>query len=218
MTATAAPPLRPWRALLVADLHLTPRDELGLARMIALLQLAAARAEQVYLLGDVFDLWLTGDELRLPEFAPLFAAFRAARAAGVALTFLPGNRDYNFTPADGAALGIDVVVGEELDVVLAGRRTRLLHGDQLLTDDRGYQRLKRVLRSAPIRWLTRHLPAAIPLAIGRRIRRYSDRAVERKVATKLRIVAAAAEARSSGPAPGGRASWLGNIKPRGQGM
>lgn len=194
---TADPPAgaRPWLALLVADLHLTPRDAQGLARMVALLDRAATHARTCFLLGDLFDLWLSGAERAIAEFAPLFAAFRRARDAGVAFVFLPGNRDYNFTAADGDPLGIEVASGEEIDVVLAGRRARLLHGDQLLSDDHGYQTLKVIVRSRLVRWLARHLPEAVPRAIGRRIRRYSDRAVPLKPRSKLRIVPAAVEAR-----------------------
>jgi len=192
---TAEPAARPWRAVVVADLHLTPRDATGLARMVALLRLATERARKVWLLGDVFDLWLTGDERALPEFAELFAAFRAARAAGVEVAFLPGNRDFNLTRDEGAAIGIDVVGGEEVDATLAGRRVRLLHGDQLLTDDRGYQLLKRVLRSGLFLWLAKHLPTKVVFWIGRRIRSYSDRHVPGKRAYVLRIVPAAVAAR-----------------------
>ncbi len=191
------PAARPWRTLLAADLHLTPADGAGLGRIEALLALARERATRLVLLGDVFDLWLTGDERSVPEFQPLFAALRATRAAGVEITFLPGNRDYNFTKEDGAALGVDAVVGEELDLELAGVPTRLLHGDQLLTHDRGYQFMKRVVRSGPVRWLTRRLPAALPLAVGRRLRRYSDRVVPSKPSDVVRIVPAAVVARLS---------------------
>jgi UDP-2,3-diacylglucosamine hydrolase len=190
--ATAAGPrptgARRFIALLVADLHLTPADREGLRRMAALLNEAPALAPELWILGDLFDLWLTGDERKLPEFATLLAAFRDATAAGLSIRFLPGNRDFNFTRTDGAEVGIEVLDREEIDVVLGGTPTRLLHGDQLLTGDRGYQALKRVVRSAPARWLARHLPAAVPLAIGRRIRRYSDRVVPRKSAGRLRIV------------------------------
>lgn len=188
-------PERPWRTVVAADLHLTAADSEGIARMVALLALAGERAERLYLLGDVFDLWLTGAERAVPQFAPLFAAFRAARAGGCEILFLPGNRDFNFTREDGAPLGIDVPGSEELDVEFAGGRARLLHGDQLLTDDHGYQFLKRLVRSAPARWLARRVPPALPLAIGRRLRRYSDRAVPRKAGHVVRIVAEAVAAR-----------------------
>ncbi|MBM4015553.1 MAG: UDP-2,3-diacylglucosamine diphosphatase [Planctomycetes bacterium] len=194
--ATDVPPapLR-FAALLVADLHLTPADAPGLARLTEFLRLAPAHAPELWILGDLFDLWLTGDERALPAFAPLLAAFRAAAASGLVIRFLPGNRDFNFTRADGAAVGITVSEQEEVDATLGGTPTRLLHGDQLLTGDHGYQALKRVVRSGPARWLARHLPAALPLAIGRRIRRYSDRVVPRKEAGRLRIVAAEVERR-----------------------
>ena len=186
---------RPWRTVVAADLHLTPSDTQGLARMGALLAMASERAQRLLLLGDLFDLWLTGAERGVPQFASLFSALRAARAAGCSIEFIPGNRDYNFTRADGAALGIDVAADEELDAEFAGRKTRFLHGDQLLTDDHGYQFMKRLVRSGVVRWLTRRLPPTLPLAIGRRLRRYSDRAVPRKSNHAVRIVPEAVAAR-----------------------
>lgn len=186
---------RPWRTVLAADLHLTPADGPGIARMEQLLATVREQARRLILLGDVFDLWVSGAELRLAAFEGIFAAFRAARAAGVELTFLAGNRDFNFTAADGAALGIDVAAGEELDAELAGEPARLLHGDQLLTDDRGYQALKAVVRSAPARFAARRFPPALVLAVARRLRRHSDRAVPRKPSGRLRIVPAEVERR-----------------------
>lgn len=184
-----------WTAAFAADLHLSAGDGEGLARAAALLEECARRTGRLFLLGDVFDLWISGAELSMPEFAPLFSALRGAAAAGLRIEFLPGNRDFNFTRADGAALGVAVAEGEELDVELAGARLRLLHGDQLLRDDVAYQRMKRVVRSAPLRLLARHLPEAFSHALGRRLRRYSDRAVRAKPTQRMRIVPAAVEER-----------------------
>lgn len=189
---------REWSAAFAADLHLSAGDGEGLARAGELLSTCARNAARLFLLGDVFDLWISGDELAMPEFAPLFASFRAAAAAGLRVDFLAGNRDFNFTPAHGAALGVAVAGAEELDVELDGARLRLLHGDQLLLDDVGYQRLKRVLRSAPLRLLARRLPAVVTQALGRRIRRYSSRAVQAKPSLRMRIVPEAVDARFAG--------------------
>jgi UDP-2,3-diacylglucosamine hydrolase len=177
-----------WSAAFAADLHLAPADAGGIERAVRLVGLCAARSERLFLLGDVFDLWTSGAELELAELAPFFSALRAAGRGGLAIDFLAGNRDFNFTASDGARVGVTAHAEEELEVELDGRRLLLLHGDQLLSDDRAYQRMKKVIRAAPARFLARHLPARVSLALGRRLRSYSDRVVPAKRSEKLRIV------------------------------
>jgi UDP-2,3-diacylglucosamine hydrolase len=200
--ATSTP--KEWSAAFAADLHLAPADRDGIARAIQLVELCRARAERLWLLGDVFDLWTSGAELAMAEFQPLFAALRAARADGLAIDFLAGNRDFNLTARDGERAGMTAHAEEEVEVTLAGRRYLLLHGDQLLTDDVAYQRFKKFVRSGWFRFLTRRVPDAVSFAIGRRLRRYSDRVVGTKPLAKLRIVPAAVRARL----PPGAASML----------
>jgi UDP-2,3-diacylglucosamine hydrolase len=184
-----------WSAAFVADLHLAASDAEGVARAVALVELCAARTPRLYVLGDLFDLWVTGDELSLPGFAPLFEALRAARARGLEIHFLAGNRDFNFLERDGARCGVTVHAEEELPVALDGRRLLLLHGDQLLLNDVGYQKLKRVVRGRTVRWCARHLPRPLALWIGRRVRRYSASAVARKDEARFELVPAAVRAR-----------------------
>jgi len=194
---------REWSAAFAADLHLSAGDGSGIARATALVDLCASRCGRLFLLGDLFDLWISGAELAMVEFAPLFAALKRAAAGGLAIDFLAGNRDFNFTAADGAALGVRVAAQEEIDVEIdveiddaAGSlRLRLLHGDQLLRDDVAYQRMKRVVRSGPVRFMARHMPRLLTQSIGRRLRRYSDQVVGTKPAARLRIVPAAVRER-----------------------
>jgi UDP-2,3-diacylglucosamine hydrolase len=199
---------RSWSAAFAADLHLAASDADGVARATALVDVCARSTGRLFLLGDVFDLWISGDELSMGEFAPLFASLRRATAAGLAVDFLAGNRDFNFTAADGAALGVRVAADEEFDVDLDGSKLRLLHGDQLLQDDVAYQRMKRVIRSGPLRFLARHMPAALTQSIGRRLRRYSDQVVGAKPAGRLRIVPDAVRARF---ATGSRSVLCGHV-------
>jgi UDP-2,3-diacylglucosamine hydrolase len=194
----AARDSRRWSAAFAADLHLAAADADGVARAVQLVELCALRAARLFLLGDVFDLWTSGVELGLEGFAPLFASLRAARDRGLAVDFLAGNRDFNFTHADGAQVGVAAHDEEELALELDGVRMRLLHGDQLLSDDVAYQRMKRVIRAAPARFLARHLPSALSLAMGRRLRRYSARVAPAKEEARLRLVPATVRARFAG--------------------
>jgi len=175
-----------WSAAFAADLHLAPVDREGVDRAVALVGLCRARTGRLYLLGDVFDLWVSAAMLRVTEFAPLYRALREAAAAGLATTFLPGNRDFNLTPADGRALGV-AVVDEDHPTRVDGEDLWLTHGDGFLTGDRSYQRYKRVIRSRPLRALARRLPAPLALHLARRLRRYSARAVPAKDPARLAI-------------------------------
>lgn len=186
---------KPWDAAFAADLHLAAADGEGVERATRLVDLCRERAGSLYLLGDVFDLWTSGAELELAGFRPLFQALRGARERGLSIDFLAGNRDFNFTAQDGASVGVTVQAAEELAVTLAGRRLLLLHGDQLLLDDVAYQRMKRVIRGRTLRFLARHLPSPISLALGRRLRRYSRHVVPTKSAARLSIVPAAVRER-----------------------
>jgi UDP-2,3-diacylglucosamine pyrophosphatase LpxH len=218
VSGRAPDPPRPreWTAAFAADLHLSAGDRDGVARATALVDLCARRCRRLFLLGDLFDLWISGAELAMPEFAPLFTALKSAAAGGLALDFLAGNRDFNFTAADGAALGVRVATSEEIDVEIDAStdvgggplRLRLLHGDQLLRDDVAYQRMKRVVRSATVRFLARRMPRALTQSIGRRLRRYSDQVVGTKPAARLRIVPAAVRERF---ATGARAVLCGHV-------
>jgi UDP-2,3-diacylglucosamine hydrolase len=183
-----------WTAVFAADLHLRARDAAGIRRAVELLDLCAARAERLYLLGDVFDLWTSRALLRLDEMQELYHAFRRSAAAGLRTTFLPGNRDFNLTPDVGAELGFEVAE-EEITVELDGVCVHLLHGDGLLLNDVAYQRMKVVLRSFPLRFLARHLPGRLSLALARRLQGYSRRAVAHKPAERMGIVPAAVEDR-----------------------
>jgi UDP-2,3-diacylglucosamine hydrolase len=206
--AAEAPRARAWSAAFAADLHLSASDRDGIARATDLVELCARQCGRLFLLGDLFDLWISGAELSMAEFAPLFTALKSAAAGGLAIDFLAGNRDFNFTVADGAAIGVRVATDEEIDVTIDSVGLRLLHGDQLLRDDVAYQRMKRVVRSGAIRFMARHMPRALTQSIGRRLRRYSDQVVGTKPPGRLRIVPAAVRERFTS---GARAVLCGHV-------
>jgi UDP-2,3-diacylglucosamine hydrolase len=157
--------------LLLSDLHL-PRDPSPLrAAFQRFLQGPARSARAVYILGDLFDAWI-GDDAGLHDFAPEIAALRAVSAAGVALYFMAGNRDFligeDFAAATGAQL-----LPDPLRVELDGVATLLSHGDLFCTEDRGYQRWRRFSRHPAPRALFAAFPLALRRAIGGHARQRS---------------------------------------------
>lgn len=149
--------------LFVSDLHLARARPAQLERFLALLERACGRVEALFILGDLFEVWL-GDDDDTPPNPAIVAALARLSASGVRLAVGHGNRDFlygaRFAQATGAVLLDDYAV-----VDLYGTRTLLTHGDLLCTRDVKYQRFRRVVRHP----FTRATFLATPLAWRQRI-------------------------------------------------
>jgi UDP-2,3-diacylglucosamine hydrolase len=159
---------RPEKTLLVSDLHLDPSAP-GIARQFTeFLRGPARSARALYILGDLFEVWL-GDDDPDPAVRAIVAELRALTDAGVSLYFLQGNRDFllgqRFAADTGGTLLADGTVAG-----LHGERVLLLHGDVLCTADTGYQRLRRWLRNPLSLFVLRHLSLDARRSIARRLR------------------------------------------------
>ncbi len=157
------------QAFLISDLHV-PADG-GRAWQYLRNALAAATAARVplFVLGDLFDTYVCRAQVRAGIWRDVAAAFAAAAAGGAPVTVLHGNRDFLLGPEFAAASRARVVAGG-LRARLGGVDTLLLHGDELCQNDLPYQRAKRWLRSAPVRWFARSLPLAVALRVAHRAR------------------------------------------------
>ena len=144
--------------LFVSDLHLDASAPAAIEQFVAFLHTHAARAEALYILGDLFEVWV-GDDDNEASKKTVCGALRKLTASGVACFVLHGNRDFllgrDFCASTGCVLLPDPVVAE-----FDGERVLLTHGDALCIDDHSYQELRSIVRTAP--WQRRFL--ALPLA------------------------------------------------------
>ena len=143
----------PKRAFL-SDLHLQEANEQRLRRFAECLRSESLWAEEIFILGDLFEAWAGDDEdSALAE--AVCAALREA-SANALLHFMPGNRDFlcgqGFAKRSGVRLLDDPFL--TVDGLL------LAHGDALCSDDAAYQALRRHFRTPS--WRTEFL--ARPLA------------------------------------------------------
>lgn len=150
-------------ALLASDLHLPIGPSPLREAFRAFLEGPARQAERVFILGDLFEVWI-GDDAGVRDYAPERAALKALAGAGVAVSFMHGNRDFlvgrDFCLDTGMTLLPDPV---RLD--LYGVPTLLAHGDVLCADDVRYQRWRRFSRHP----VTRAVFGALPRAARERI-------------------------------------------------
>jgi UDP-2,3-diacylglucosamine hydrolase len=164
--------------LLVSDVHLSAERPERIGEFLEFLTTTARRAEALYLLGDVFDLWLGDDDLGPPN-GEAVCALAALRRAGVGLFAQHGNHDFllgrRFERDTGCRLLPDPVT-----VDLYGERVLLSHGDRFCTDDTGYQRWRAFTRSRLVQTLFRTLPLALRRAQAIRIRTRTRALTRRK--------------------------------------
>ncbi|HEX6884091.1 MAG TPA: (d)CMP kinase [Planctomycetota bacterium] len=176
----------------IADLHLDPGQAAGWEAFQT--WLADLRAPLLLVLGDLFEYWTGPAQARLPEFAALLARLAERARAGTALHFLHGNRDFLLDARFAAAALGQVHPAGLVGRLPGGQRVLFLHGDELATNDRSYQRLRAVLRSPAVRGLARLAPAPLAAAAARRLRARSRRAVAAKSRAYVELQVEAAEA------------------------
>jgi UDP-2,3-diacylglucosamine hydrolase len=154
--------------LFISDLHLDPDSPAIARQFLAFLDGAARSAKALYILGDLFEVWL-GDDDPDPAVREIVAALRRLADSGVPCFVMHGNRDFligrRFCEEAGARLVDDGTVLE-----VQGERVLLMHGDVLCTDDTSYQRLRRIMRNPVVQWVVRRLSLARRRALASRMR------------------------------------------------
>jgi UDP-2,3-diacylglucosamine hydrolase len=145
--------------LFVSDVHLDASAPPATEQFVEFLHTHGLNAEALYILGDLFEVWV-GDDDPSPEKARIVAALREVTASGVACFVIHGNRDFllgrQFCDSSGCRLLPDPIVIE-----LDGERVLVTHGDALCTDDHAYQELRSSVRTAE--WQRRFL--ALPFDV-----------------------------------------------------
>ncbi len=154
--------------LFISDLHLDPESP-GIARQfVAFLDGEARSADALYVLGDLFEVWL-GDDDPDPAAREIVTALRRLTDSGVPCFVMHGNRDFligrRFCDETGARLIDDGTIVE-----VHGERVLLMHGDVLCTDDTSYQRLRRIVRNPIVKWILAHLSLAQRRSLASRMR------------------------------------------------
>ncbi len=171
-----------WRAVdFIADLHLHDGDSATFAAWQHYLQTTPADA--VFMLGDVFDVWVGDDALAASAGALPINSFEARCAdvlqqasQRVAIYFMHGNRDFLVGAPVPTAQGTSrtlmeagglTLLADPTVLVFAGQRWLLSHGDALCLADTDYLAFRAQVRSAE--WQRDFL--ARPLAARREIAR-----------------------------------------------
>jgi UDP-2,3-diacylglucosamine hydrolase len=149
---------------IVADAHVGgPGGEIG-PLLEQLRALPSEGAERLVLLGDLFQVWIGYPRFETPEVASFLAAVDELRRRGLRVDYIEGNRD--FFLAEGPYAGRFDSIGFEVALRHGPLRYLFVHGDGLNERDRQYRFWRWLSKSAPVRAVIRHLPAAL---VGRMV-------------------------------------------------
>ena len=151
----------------------------------------ARQAQAVYILGDLFEVWI-GDDVGLRDYAPETAALRALTQSGVPVYFQHGNRDFMVGAQYLKHTGLRLLQ-DPLVVGVAGQPTLLSHGDLYCTDDRNYQKYRRVSRLGWVQFIARNLPLRLRERIASGIQSKSAALKQVKAAEIMDVNAQAIE-------------------------
>ena len=131
--------------LFIADLHLDPEKPIIITLFLKFLTERARFAKALYILGDLFEIWV-GDDENDPIYQSILTALRTLTDHGVPVFVMRGNRDFflgeGFAETTGCQLIDDPTV-----ITVNGTPTLLMHGDTLCSLDLDYQAFRRQVRN-----------------------------------------------------------------------
>jgi len=131
--------------LFVSDLHLeADRPDIG-NQFIQFLKTEAMEADDLYILGDLFESWV-GDDDPNAHYAKIKMAIRKVVDKGVPVYFMHGNRDFMVGRQFANETGVEILK-DPYPVTMYGQKALLTHGDALCTDDTQYQRVRVMTRN-----------------------------------------------------------------------
>jgi UDP-2,3-diacylglucosamine hydrolase len=130
------------KRLFLSDLHLADPLSRQFRTFAALLASSQGVVDELYLLGDLCEVWI-GDDDDGPLASALVATLRTA-AEHMRVHVMAGNRDFLFGSGFAAATGATLIEDSHSlpDGIL------LAHGDAFCIDDAPYQQVRALLRSA----------------------------------------------------------------------
>ncbi|WP_280150374.1 UDP-2,3-diacylglucosamine diphosphatase [Piscinibacter sp. XHJ-5] len=147
-----------WRAIdFLSDLHLseaTPRTFDALAT-----HLRCTEADAVFILGDLFEVWV-GDDARHEGFEAQCVAMLAEASAHRFIGFMQGNRDFLVGADMLRHCGVMSLADPTVITAHEDQRLLLSHGDALCLSDVEYQRFRSEVRSDE--WQRRFLQQPLP--------------------------------------------------------
>ncbi len=171
----------------VSDVHLSSEDEAKRQGFLDFLKYCRENTPTLYILGDLFDLWMGPTQIKTTGYADVADALGELARAGVNVGIVPGNRDFQLDSQFEKEVGVSVLP-DSVIIRLDEQNVLLTHGDILCTRDAAYVMYRALSRTRPVMKLYRSLPPRLSKFLAMGIRNHSSRTVGRKPDKTLALV------------------------------
>ncbi|KKO47417.1 UDP-2,3-diacylglucosamine hydrolase [Arsukibacterium ikkense] len=156
--------------LFIADLHLSADRPDITSAFLRFLHEQAVTADALYILGDLFEVWI-GDDNPEPLLDTIASAL-STLSAQVPIFFIHGNRDFVLRQGYASRAGMQLLPQQQV-IDLYGTPTLIMHGDSLCTLDIAYQKFRKWWNQPWWQWLLLKTPLAFRLSLAAKARRKS---------------------------------------------
>jgi UDP-2,3-diacylglucosamine hydrolase len=140
------------------------------------------KAEALYILGDLFEVWIGDDIIDHPlgkQYLPTIEKLKSLADSGTKIYFIQGNRDFLIGEAFMQRIGGTLLPDQKV-IDLYGTKTLIMHGDTLCSDDKPYQRMRKLFRSKIIQKIYLSLSLESRVKKANKIRQASKASTQKK--------------------------------------
>ena len=162
--------------LIIADLHLVT-NEVQKNQLFEKFCQQARQADQVFILGDLFNTWL-GDDISLSYYLEIIQILKDLGQA-TQVFVMTGNRDFLLAQEFAHQTGCELIDSPYL-LEVNEHQYVLTHGDELCTDDESYQQMKSILQHPITKAIFVRLPKNWRLRLSGQLRQKSINAQQTK--------------------------------------
>jgi UDP-2,3-diacylglucosamine hydrolase len=128
-------------SLFISDLHLDPSRPEAIQLFDDFIREKAAKADQLFILGDLFEYWLGDDASQHSGYQSIEESLAALACKKTRVYFMHGNRDFLVGQAFSSRIG-GRLLPDPTVFRLAEMDVLLMHGDSLCTDDVAHQEFR----------------------------------------------------------------------------
>ncbi|HLW57521.1 MAG TPA: UDP-2,3-diacylglucosamine diphosphatase [Bacteriovoracaceae bacterium] len=156
----------------ISDVHIKESGDEAEALLLKFLKHPLVQqCDYVALLGDIFDLMCGPHSIYLQQFQAVFDAIDDLQKSGVKIIYIEGNHDVHLKKLFRKKWKKDEVILSQSHIVLSEDNCLyyLSHGDDHEVDNESYQKYKKIIFSAPLRFVANYLlPYRVLEFVGRK--------------------------------------------------
>lgn len=176
-------------AIFLSDVHLRDATSVKTQLVLRFLSEKAANYHQIFILGDLFDVWPGTNSFLIDRFRPVTDRLHALVKEGHEVHYVEGNHDFRLGRYFSEHLGIHTHP-DEFITEMGGKKLYLAHGDLGNPKDIGYRILRSVLRQDLLHLAMKAVPGKFIFDVGMKSsmtsRAYQDGRFSESTASRIR--------------------------------